>query len=217
MTHNQNPLFQKIEQIRRRPNKIKDTAITLAHGSGGKAMRDLIDDIFVGSFDNPILSQLEDQATIPLAQLISQGDRLAFTTDSYVVDPLFFPGSNIGELAINGTVNDLAVSGAKPLYLTCSMIMEEGLPVETLRQVVLSMKTAADAAGVKIVTGDTKVVHRGSADKLFINTAGIGVIREGVSISAHHIQPGDAVIINGQLGNHGAAILIARGELALST
>ncbi|MFW5665246.1 MAG: hydrogenase expression/formation protein HypE [Coleofasciculus sp.] len=217
MTHNQNPLFQKIEKIRRRPNKVKDTAITLAHGSGGKAMRDLIDDIFVGSFDNPILSQLEDQATIPLAQLISQGDRLAFTTDSYVVDPLFFPGSNIGELAINGTVNDLAVSGAKPLYLTCSMIMEEGLPVETLRQVVLSMKTAADAAGVKIVTGDTKVVHRGSADKLFINTAGIGVIREGVSISAHHIQPGDAVIINGQLGDHGAAILIARGELALST
>ena len=217
MTHNQNPLFQKIEQIRRRPNKVKDTAITLAHGSGGKAMRDLIDDIFVGSFDNPILSQLEDQATIPLAQLISQGDRLAFTTDSYVVDPLFFPGSNIGELAINGTVNDLAVSGAKPLYLTCSMIMEEGLPLETLRQVVLSMKTAADAAGVQVVTGDTKVVHRGSADKLFINTAGIGVIREGVSISAHHIQPGDAVIINGQLGNHGAAILIARGELALST
>ncbi|EDX70931.1 hydrogenase expression/formation protein HypE [Coleofasciculus chthonoplastes PCC 7420] len=217
MTNNQNPLFQKIEKIRRRPNKVKDTAITLAHGSGGKAMRDLIDDIFVGSFDNPILSQLEDQATIPLAQLISQGDRLAFTTDSYVVDPLFFPGSNIGELAINGTVNDLAVSGAKPLYLTCSMIMEEGLPVETLRQVVLSMKTAADAAGVKIVTGDTKVVHRGSADKLFINTAGIGVIREGVSISAHQIQPGDAVIINGQLGNHGAAILIARGELALST
>jgi len=217
MTHNQNPLFQKIEKIRRRPNKVKDTAITLAHGSGGKAMRDLIDDIFVGSFDNPILSQLEDQATIPLAQLISQGDRLAFTTDSYVVDPLFFPGSNIGELAINGTVNDLAVSGAKPLYLTCSMIMEEGLPVETLRQVVLSMKTAADAAGVQVVTGDTKVVHRGSADKLFINTAGIGVIREGVSISAHHIQAGDAVIINGQLGNHGAAILIARGELALST
>jgi len=217
MTHNQNPLFQKIEQIRRRPNKVKDTAITLAHGSGGKAMRDLIDDIFVGSFDNPILSQLEDQATIPLAQLISQGDRLAFTTDSYVVDPLFFPGSNIGELAINGTVNDLAVSGAKPLYLTCSMIMEEGLPIKTLRQVVLSMKTAADAAGVQVVTGDTKVVHRGSADKLFINTAGIGVIREGVSISAHHIQPGDAVIINGKLGDHGAAILIARGELALST
>ncbi|MEQ9001795.1 MAG: hydrogenase expression/formation protein HypE [Coleofasciculus sp. B1-GNL1-01] len=217
MTNNQNPLFQKIEQIRRRPNKVKETAITLAHGSGGKAMRDLIDDIFVGSFDNPILSQLEDQATIPLAQLITQGDRLAFTTDSYVVDPLFFPGSNIGELAINGTVNDLAVSGAKPLYLTCSMIMEEGLPVETLRQVVLSMKNAADAAGVKVVTGDTKVVHRGSADKLFINTAGIGVIRENVSISAHHIQPGDAVIINGQLGNHGAAILIARGELALST
>ncbi|MBE9129582.1 MULTISPECIES: hydrogenase expression/formation protein HypE [unclassified Coleofasciculus] len=213
----QHPLFQKIEQVRRRQSKVRDTHITLAHGSGGKAMRDLIDDIFVGSFDNSLLSQLEDQATVPLATLLTQGDRLAFTTDSYVVDPLFFPGGDIGALAINGTVNDLAVSGAKPLYLTCSMILEEGLSVNTLRQVVQSMKVAADAAGVQIVTGDTKVVNRGSADKLFINTAGIGVIREGVSVSARNLQPGDAVIINGQLGDHGAAILIARGELALET
>ncbi|WP_066380277.1 MULTISPECIES: hydrogenase expression/formation protein HypE [unclassified Anabaena] len=212
-----NPLLQKIEQIRRRQNKIKDTHITLAHGSGGKAMRDLIDDIFVSSFDNPILSQLEDQASVNLSQLLPQGDRLAFTTDSYVVDPLFFPGSDIGELAINGTINDLAVSGAKPLYLTCSVILEEGLPTETLRRVATSMKIAAQKAGVQIVTGDTKVVHRGAADKLFINTAGIGIIPTGVNISAHNIQPGDAIIINGELGNHGAAILIARGELALDT
>jgi hydrogenase expression/formation protein HypE len=213
----QNPLFQKIEQVRRRQPKIRDTHITLAHGSGGKAMRDLIDDVFVRSFDNPILSQLEDQASFNLANLLQQGDRLAFTTDSYVVDPLFFPGSDIGELAINGTINDLAVSGAKPLYLTCSVILEEGLPVETLRRVVASMQAAAKNAGVQIVTGDTKVVHRGAADKLFINTAGIGIIPTGVNISAHNIQPGDAIIINGELGNHGTAILIARGELALET
>ncbi|MBE9207100.1 hydrogenase expression/formation protein HypE [Nostoc sp. LEGE 06077] len=213
----QNPLFQKIEQARRRQPKIRDTHITLAHGSGGKAMRDLIDDVFVRSFDNPILSQLEDQATFNLANLLQQGDRLAFTTDSYVVDPLFFPGSDIGELAINGTINDLAVSGAKPLYLTCSVILEEGLPVETLRRVVASMQAAAKNTGVQIVTGDTKVVHRGAADKLFINTTGIGVIPTGVNISAHNIQPGDAIIINGELGNHGTAILIARGELALET
>ncbi|MEH2068311.1 MAG: hydrogenase expression/formation protein HypE [Nostoc sp.] len=206
----QNPLLTK-------SHKIQDTHITLAHGSGGKAMRDLIDDIFVNTFDNPILSQLEDQATFNLSPLLQQGDRLAFTTDSYVVDPLFFPGSDIGELAINGTVNDLAVSGAKPLYLTCSVIIEEGLPIETLRCIAASMKTAAKNAGVQIVTGDTKVVHRGAADKLFINTAGIGIIPQGVNISARNIQPGDAVIINGELGNHGAAILIARGELALET
>ncbi len=212
-----NSLFQKIEQVRHRQGKVRDTHITLAHGSGGKAMRDLIDDIFVSNFDNPILSQLEDQASLNLASLMQHGDRLAFTTDSYVVDPLFFPGSDIGELAINGTVNDLAVSGAKPLYLTCSVILEEGLPVEILRRVAASMKKAAFKAGVQIVTGDTKVVHRGAADKLFINTTGIGVIPTGVNISAHNLQPGDVVIINGELGNHGAAILVARGELALET
>ncbi len=210
----QNSLFHN---IRRRQGKVRDTHITLAHGSGGKAMRDLIADIFVNTFDNPILSQLEDQASLNLATLMQQGDRLAFTTDSYVVDPLFFPGSNIGELAVNGTVNDLAVSGAKPLYLTCSVILEEGLAVETLRRVAESMQAAAKKAGVQIVTGDTKVVHRGAADKLFINTTGIGVIPAGVAISAHNIQSGDTVIINGELGNHGTAILIARGELALET
>ncbi|AFZ27486.1 hydrogenase expression/formation protein HypE [Cylindrospermum stagnale PCC 7417] len=213
----QNPLFDKIEQIRRRQGKVRDSHITLAHGSGGKAMRDLIDDIFVKSFDNPILSQLEDQATFNLANLLQHGDRLAFTTDSYVVDPLFFPGSDIGELAVNGTINDLAVSGAKPLYLTCSVILEEGLPVEILRRVAASMKAAAQKAGVQIVTGDTKVVHRGAADKIFINTAGIGIIPAGIAISATNIQPGDAIIVNGEIGNHGAAILIARGELALET
>ncbi|MFM8005275.1 MAG: AIR synthase related protein, partial [Dolichospermum sp.] len=191
----QNPLFQKIETTRRRPSQIKDTHINLSHGSGGKAMRDLINNIFVKSFDNPILSQLQDQATFDLSGLSQHGNKLAFTTDSYVVDPLFFPGSDIGELAINGTINDLAVSGAKPLYLTCSMILEEGLPVETLRKVVDSMQKAAAKAGVQIVTGDTKVVNRGCADKLFINTAGIGVIPPNIDISPRHIRPGDVVII----------------------
>lgn len=200
-----------------RRGKLQDQTITLSHGSGGKAMRDLIADVFVGSFANPFLSPLEDQARVELASLSSQGDRLALTTDSYVVDPLFFPGGDIGKLAVCGTVNDLAVSGARPLYLTCSVILEEGLPVETLRQVVESMREAAIGAGVQIVTGDTKVVHRGAADKLFINTAGIGVIPNGVNCSADRLQPGDVVLINGELGDHGAAILLARGELALET
>jgi hydrogenase expression/formation protein HypE len=213
----QNPLFQNIGKNRDRTTKVEDKYITLAHGSGGKAMRDLINDVFVSTFDNPLLNSLEDQAIINFTSLKQHGNKLAFTTDSYVVDPLFFPGSDIGELAINGTINDLAVSGAKPLYLTCSVILEEGLPVEILRRVVKSMQTAARKAGVQIVTGDTKVVHRGAADKLFINTAGIGVIPDGVDISSKNIQPGDVVIINGELGNHGAAILIARGELALES
>lgn len=214
---NQNPLFQKIAQVGRRSHQVKDSHINLSHGSGGKAMSDLIHDVFVKNFHNEILSQLEDQASFDLSTLGKLGDRLAFTTDSYVVDPLFFPGGNIGDLAVNGTINDLAVGGAKPLYLSCSMILEEGLPLETLRKVVGSMQHAAQKAGVQIVTGDTKVVHRGSADKLFINTAGIGIIPQGIKISPRHIQPGDMVIINGEIGNHGAAILIARGELELET
>lgn len=201
----------KIKPIR----KLRADTITLAHGSGGKAMRDLIEDIFVGGFDNEHLSQLEDQARFDLNDLVSQGDRLAMTTDSYVVDPLFFPGGDIGKLAVTGTVNDLAVGGAKPLYLTCGMIIEEGFAVEDLRRIVKSMKATADAAGVAIVTGDTKVVHRGAADKIFINTAGVGVIPKGINITAHRAQAGDVVIINGFVGDHGAAIVDARGEMEL--
>lgn len=194
---------------------LKATTITMAHGAGGKAMRDLIEDVFVGTFDNPVLGQLEDQARFDLAALHAQGERLAFTTDSYVVDPLEFPGGNIGTLAVNGTVNDLAVSGAIPKYLSCAMILEEGLEVEQLRRIVTSMKEAADAAGVIIVTGDTKVVPRGKGDKIFINTTGIGVIAGGIDISASRCKPGDKIIVNGFVGDHGAAILNARGDLAL--
>jgi len=202
---------------RRRRHAVSVPSVTLAHGGGGKAMRDLIDDVFVSAFDNPELALLEDQARIGLGELAALGDRLAMTTDSFVVDPLFFPGGDIGKLAVFGTVNDLAVSGAKPLYLTCSAIIEEGLAVDTLREVAASMAAAAAAAGVQIVTGDTKVVHRGACDKLFLNTAGVGVIRAGLELGVHKARHGDVVLVNGVLGDHGAAILNARGDMALST
>lgn len=195
--------------------KVRGDAVTLAHGSGGKAMRDLIDDIFTGTFDAERTEPLEDQARFDLAELTARGDRLAMTTDSYVVDPLFFPGGNIGKLAVCGTVNDLAVGGAKPLYLTCGMIIEEGLPFDTLREVASAMQAAAIEAGVRIVTGDTKVVHRGAADKLFINTAGVGVIPTGVDVATTRLQAGDKILCNGFIGDHGAAIVDARGELAI--
>ncbi|CAN5550186.1 hydrogenase expression/formation protein HypE [soil metagenome] len=197
--------------------KLRETKINMAHGSGGKKMRDLIEDVFLSAFHNPMLAPLEDQAVMNLADLAKNGDRLAFTTDSYVVSPLFFAGGSIGTLAVNGTVNDLAMSGAKPLYLSCGMVLEEGLDVQILRDVVENMREAADAVGVSIVTGDTKVVERGAADKLFINTSGVGVIPKGVNISATRAQVGDKIIINGFLGDHGCAILLARNELALET
>ncbi len=195
--------------------RVRDTHINLSHGSGGKAMHGLIEDVFLGAFGNTRPDALEDQARLKLAELTGLGDRLAFTTDSYVVDPLFFPGADIGALAVAGTVNDLAVGGARPLFLSCGMVLEEGLPVEILRRVAASMRRMAERAGVTIVTGDTKVVERGAADKLFINTAGLGVIPEGVALSAGNARPGDVVIVNGALGQHGVAILIARNQLAL--
>ena len=180
-------------------------------------MRELIENLLVPTFNNSVLEALEDQATIPLGELLQHGDRLAFTTDSYVVHPLFFPGGNIGELAVNGTVNDLAVSGARPLFLSCSLVMEEGFSIQALSQIIESMKQAADRVGVTIVTGDTKVVEKGSADKLFINTAGIGVIREGIAIAATKAQPGDAIMTNGFIGDHGVALLLARNDLAMES
>jgi hydrogenase expression/formation protein HypE len=180
-------------------------------------MKDLIAENFVDAFANPALAPLEDQARFDLAAIAALGDRLAFTTDSYVVDPLLFPGGDIGRLAVNGTINDLAVGGAVPLYLSCAVIIEEGLPVGVLRQVANSMAAAADAAGVAIATGDTKVVPKGACDKLFVTTAGIGVIRPGLELGAHRACPGDVVLVNGRLGDHGAAILAARGDLRLET
>ena len=199
----------------RRLGTVRETHINLTHGSGGTAMRELIDDVFVRAFDNPLLAALEDQAVLPLALLAQHGDRLAFTTDSFVVDPLFFPGGDIGTLAVCGTVNDLAMSGARPLFLSCAMVLEEGLPIDVLRRVVASMQRTAELAGVTIVTGDTKVVERGAADQLFINTAGIGVVPRGAAISSQNAGVGDAVIVNGHLGDHGTAILIARHQLGI--
>jgi len=199
----------------RRSGRLKAKTITLAHGGGGKAMRDLIDDVFIAAFDNPAMGEMEDQARLDVSDLVADGGRLAFTTDSFVVDPLVFPGGDIGKLAVWGTVNDLAVGGARPLWLSAAFIIEEGVEVELLRTIAVSMRTAADAAGVAIVTGDTKVVGRGSADKLFITTAGIGVIPPGLDLSARAIQPGDRVLVNASLGEHGAAVLTARGEIEL--
>lgn len=200
-----------------RRRALTQSTITLAHGGGGSAMRDLIDDVFLSTFSGSGHPAPEDQARFDLAALAAKGDRLAFTTDSFVVDPLFFPGGDIGTLAVCGTVNDLAVGGAVPVALSCAVIIEEGLKVEELRRVVASMAEAAHAAGVAIATGDTKVVARGACDKLFITTTGIGVVRAGLDVGITKARPGDVVLVNGLLGDHGAAILNARGDLALET
>lgn len=191
--------------------------VTLAHGGGGKASKDLIDDVFVRAFDNPLLAALEDQARLDLDALAEHGDRLAFTTDSFVVDPIFFPGGDIGKLAICGTVNDLAVGGARPLYLSCAAIIEEGVELDVLRRITRSMAETARAAGVEIVTGDTKIVPKGACDKVFITTTGVGVIRSGLQLGIDRARPGDVVIVNGVLGDHGAAILGARGDMQLDS
>ncbi len=188
--------------------------ITLAHGAGGRAMRELITELIAPTFDNAWLAPLEDQARLPYEQ-IPPGSQLAFTTDSFVVSPLAFPGGDIGTLAVCGTVNDLAVGGALPRWLSCGLIIEEGLPIDTLRSVLASMARCAQEAGVAIVTGDTKVVERGAADGLFINTAGIGTIPAGRRTGAREVRAGDRLIVNGALGDHGIAVLAARNELAL--
>lgn len=198
-------------------SRLKASAVTLAHGGGGKAMHDLIHEVFVRSFEGDRTAPLEDQARFSLEDLVAHGDRLAMTTDSFVVSPLKFPGGDIGKLAICGTVNDLAVGGAKPLYLTCSVIIEEGLDIGLLREMVESMARTAREAGVKVVTGDTKVVERGACDKLFINTAGVGVIPAGRDLGSDRARGGDVILVNGVLGDHGATILAARGDMAIST
>lgn len=183
--------------------------IVLAHGSGGKLSHDLVKRIFVSMFDNAILNQLDDRAALEIA-----GKALAFSTDSFVVKPIFFPGGDIGKLAVCGTVNDIAMGGAKPLYLSTGFIIEEGMPIEELERVVTSMKNAAGEAGVTIVTGDTKVVERGSCDRLFINTAGIGAVPDGVNISGANARPGDKIIVNGYIGDHGIAVMAERHGLS---
>jgi len=187
-------------------NNIQEDKILLAHGSGGKLMHDLIES-FMPDLANPILDKLDDSAVFEVS------GKLAFTTDSYTVNPIFFPGGDIGRLAVCGTVNDLSMSGARPLYLSLAFIIEEGLPVADLKKIVASIKKAAGEAGVKIVTGDTKVVNHGSADKLFINTAGVGIVPEGIDISTANARPGDKIIISGNIGDHGIAVLSKREGL----
>ena len=201
-------VLQRIERVRRRKARLREERITMAHGAGGKATLTLIEALFLEAFRNPLLAPLEDQAVFNV-----DGVRLAFTTDSFVVSPLFFPGGNIGDLAVNGTVNDLVVSGARPLYLSAGFILEEGFPVAALQRIVQSMAAAAATAGVAIATGDTKVVQRGKADGCFINTAGVGVLERPVSLGAANVQPGDTVLVSGPIGDHGITIMLARGEL----
>ncbi|MDD5140073.1 MAG: hydrogenase expression/formation protein HypE [Verrucomicrobiales bacterium] len=182
--------------------------VMMAHGGGGKLMHQLLENVFGKAFSNPILDTRHDSAQFQVPP-----GRLAMTTDSYVVRPLFFPGGDIGSLAVHGTVNDLAMSGARPLYLSCAFIIEEGLPMETLWKVVCSMRDAAKRCGVQIITGDTKVVDKGKGDGVFINTTGIGIIETAVFITPRSVQPGDAVLVSGDLGRHGMAIMAVREGL----
>lgn len=183
-------------------------AVLLGHGSGGRLTAELVQSLFLPAFHNPILARLDDQAVVNI-----NGLRLAFTTDSFVVNPLFFPGGDIGALAVHGTVNDLAMGGARPLFLSAAFILEEGFPMETLRRVVASLRQAAADAGVEVVTGDTKVVEKGKGDGLFINTSGLGVVENGVRLSASEARPGDRVLLSGSIGEHGIAILAQREGL----
>ncbi len=204
MPNNPNSLAQLICPA---PHPVNDT-IVLGHGSGGRLSADLMRSIFLPAFANPTLSRLDDQAIIQV-----KGTRLAFTTDSFVVKPLFFPGGDIGSLAVHGTVNDLAMGGAKPLFLSVAFIIEEGLSITVLRRVVESLRAAAKKAGVEIVTGDTKVVEKGSGDQLFINTTGIGLVPDDLELSANRARPGDKVLLSGSIGDHGIAILAQREGL----
>ncbi|MGW2219559.1 hydrogenase expression/formation protein HypE [Nonomuraea sp. NPDC001684] len=198
----------RIERARGRRARVREERITLAHGAGGSASHTLVEAVFVDAFRNPILEPLGDGAVLGVA-----GGRLAFSTDSFVVFPLFFPGGDIGDLAVNGTVNDLAVCGARPLYLSAGFILEEGFPVADLRRIATSMAAAADRAGVQVVTGDTKVVERGKADGCYVTTAGVGVLERETELTPSAIRPGDAVIVSGPIGEHGVTIMISRGEL----
>lgn len=186
--------------------------VDLSHGSGGRAMAQLIEQLFVRHFANPLLNQRNDQAVMALP-----AGRLAISTDSHVISPIFFPGGDIGALAVHGTINDVAMSGAKPLYLSAGFILEEGFPLRDLQRIVLSMANAAREAGVSIVTGDTKVVERGKGDGVFITTTGVGVVPDGVTISGDRAEPGCHILINGSIGDHGVAVMASRENLAFET
>ncbi|MGQ0744490.1 MAG: hydrogenase expression/formation protein HypE [Acidimicrobiales bacterium] len=204
-------VLERIERWRRHRPKLKDEFINSAHGAGGKASAALIDAVFLEAFRNPTLEAMADGAVIPLPS----GERIAFSTDSYVVKPRRFPGGSVGHLAIHGTVNDLAMMGAVPAWISAAFVIEDGFPVAELRAIVADMAEAAEAAGVAVVTGDTKVVDRGAADGVYITTAGVGLVPADITLSATSIKAGDKVLVSGKIGDHGVAVLIARGDLAL--
>jgi hydrogenase expression/formation protein HypE len=204
-------VLARIEAFRRRRPRLADEVITLAHGAGGKASAALLDAVFLPAFANDVLAAQTDAAVLALPS----GERLAFSTDSYVVKPLRFPGGSAGHLAVHGTVNDLAMMGARPLALSAAFVLEEGFPIDSLKEIVADMAEAAAAAGVSIVTGDTKVVDHGAADGIYISTAGVGVIPPGRDLSAARVADGDIVICSGTIGDHGTAVMLARGDLAL--
>lgn len=208
--------MERAREVREQRGSFRDTHISMSHGSGGKATRQLIESLFIPAFANPLLDGTADSAVLPLAN-VRDTTRLAFTTDSYVVSPLFFPGGDIGSLAVHGTINDLAMAGARPLAISVGFILEEGLEVELLRRVTASVAAAASAAGVPIVTGDTKVVPRGKADQIFVNTSGVGLVREGSSLSASGVRPGDVVLVSGHVADHGMAVMLAREALELES
>jgi hydrogenase expression/formation protein HypE len=201
-------VLERIDRARRARPRVKEDRITMSHGAGGKATQTLIEAVFLDAFRNPLLEPLEDAARLHV-----NGASVALTTDSYVVSPLFFPGGDIGDLAVNGTVNDLSMAGAVPLYLSAGFILEEGFPVADLIRIVASMQAAAQRAGVQVVTGDTKVVQKGKADGCYINTAGVGVIEHQGSLGVANARPGDVILVSGPIGDHGVTIMLARGEL----
>jgi hydrogenase expression/formation protein HypE len=207
----ENAVLERIEVFRRRRPRLTDDVVTLAHGAGGKASAALIDSVFLEAFANEALSPLADGASLTLPG----GQRIAFSTDSFVVKPLRFPGGSIGSLAVHGTVNDLAMVGARPAWLSAAFVIEEGFPIQQLRGVVADMAAAAEGAGVGIVTGDTKVVDRGAADGLYITTAGVGLIPAERQLGPQLVQPGDVVLVSGTIADHGMAVMLARGDLAL--
>lgn len=204
-------VLDRVEAFRRRRSRFTDEVVTLAHGAGGKASNALIEAVFVQAFANDTLSPLADGAYLSVPSC----ERLVFSTDSFVVKPLRFPGGSIGHLAVHGTVNDLAVMGARPRWLSAAFVLEEGLAVADLRAIVADMASAAEAAGVEIVTGDTKVVNRGAADGLYITTAGVGEVPGGRFLGADRVEPGDRLIVSGTIADHGMAVMLARGDLAL--
>lgn len=223
LNQDESKVNSNIARVRSRGMKLKDEYVTLSHGAGGKASAALVDQVFVSGYGNEVLAELTDAGVLPLAELLGTdsedaglgGGKLAMSTDSYVVNPIVFPGGSIGELAVNGTVNDLAVSGAIPKVISAGFILEEGLPITDLRREVQAMREAAESAGVRIVTGDTKVVPKGSGDKLFINTAGIGIVPGDRQLGASQVQRGDRIIVSGAIADHGMSVMMARGDLAI--